>query len=84
MVANKKPQRCAVKKADGGKPAAKIMDNQDTVNKGDSRAVRTVRMTFSTRPEVQAKIAKAAHDRWISRSRLIEEAILAYLGEGEG
>lgn len=80
MVANKKPQRHTVKKAEGVKPTAKIMDHQDTVHKGDSRAVRTARTSFTTTPEILDALTDAAYERRMPRSQLIEECIVEHLG----
>lgn len=80
MVANKKAQRNVAQKAAPAKPSAKIMDYQDTVRKGDSRAVRTARVSFTTRPEVVEALTEAAYERRMPRSQLIEECIVAHLG----
>lgn len=76
-MAAKKPQR-SLGRSDK-RATARIMDNQDTANKGDSRAERTARVTFSTRPDLTARITDEAHERRMSRSQLIEAALVAYL-----
>lgn len=82
MVTNKKPQRNVVAKT-ANKATEKLMENQDMVDKGDGRAVRTARVSFSTRPEIVERITDEAHDRRMSRSQLIEKALIVYLGISE-
>lgn len=72
----KKPQRNVAKRATA---SSTLMGNQDTVAKGDSKAVRTERSSFSTTKEVLDAITEEAYKRRMSRSQLIEEAIKAYL-----
>lgn len=77
-MVTKKPQRSIGK---AGKPAtARIMDNQDVGDKGDSRAVRTARTSFTTTPEILDALTDAAYDRRMPRSQLIEECIVSHLG----
>ena len=59
-----------------------LMANQDTVEKGNSTATRTRRVTFSTTPEVYSAVEDAAWERRISRSKLIEDALCEYLNLG--
>ena len=73
----KKPQRNVAKKSVA---SSTLMGNQDTVGKGDSKAQRTERSSFSTTPEILEAITDEAYKRRMSRSLLIEEAIKAYLG----
>ncbi len=81
MVANKKPTRNVARKAKASAEdaPAKIMGNQDTKSKGDSRAERTARTSFSTTPEILDKLTDEAYERRMPRSQLIEEAIVSYL-----
>lgn len=74
--AKKKPQRNVAMRSVA---SSTLMGNQDTTCKGDSKAVRTERSSFSTTPEVLEAITEEAYKRRMSRSLLIEEAIKAYL-----
>lgn len=80
MVVNRdKHRRSAAAKAKSGEPQAKKGESKDAPADGGSRATRTVRLSISTTPEVQAMVTEAAHERWVSRSQLVEDAIVAYL-----
>lgn len=57
-----------------------LMDLQDTRAKGDSKASRTARMSFSTTPEFKKIVDDAAYERRIPMSHLIEAAVRQYLG----
>ena len=57
-----------------------LMDHQDTISRGDSKAVRTERITFATTPEIVDAITDAAYEKRVSRSKLIEAAIVEFLG----
>lgn len=77
MAINKKPVRHVPIKSEA---SATLMGNQDTVAKGDSKAERTARSSFSTTPEILDAVTEEAYKRRISRSQLIEAAIVEYLG----
>lgn len=81
MVANKKPTRNVARKSNSSAEEAPVtlMENQDTNGKGDSRAERTARTSFSTTPEILDKLTDEAYERRMPRSQLIEEAIVSYL-----
>ncbi len=70
----------ALKKTGKASAPKRVMDYQDTSSSGDSRAIRTRRITFSTTDAIGDAIENAAYDRHTNRSRLIEEAVVAYLG----
>lgn len=74
----------AVRKRTSMEPKAgghsRLMDLQDTKARGDSRATRTRRVTFSTTDEVADAVEDAAYERHMPRSRLIEDALVQYLG----
>ena len=61
-------------------PSPTLMANQDTARKGDSKATRVARVTFSTTEEVAQHVSDAAPVRRVSRSQLIEAALREYLG----
>lgn len=69
----------ALKKSPKTTEPKRVMDFQDTSTRGDSRATRTRRVTFSTTEEIGNALENAAYERHMNRSRLIEEAIVAYL-----
>ena len=54
----------------------KLMDNQDTVNRGDSKATKTERICFCLDSETAEILTNAAHDRRISRSELLKDLIV--------
>lgn len=55
-----------------------LMDNQNKLA-GDSRAVKTERITFCTTPEISKKVEQAAWEQHISKSQFIENALASYL-----
>lgn len=57
-----------------------LMELQDHRAKGDSKASRTARMSFSTTPEFKKIVDDAAYERRIPMSHLIEAAVRQYLG----
>ncbi len=77
-MVTKRPRRNVA--AGTGKATAKLMDNQDTATKGDSRAERTARTSFSTTPEILDQLTEEAYKRRMPRSQLIEECIVSHLG----
>lgn len=77
MAVNKKPKRNVASRKE---VPATLMGNQDTVGKGDSRAERTARTSFSTTPAIFDALTEEAYKRRMSRSQLIEDAIVEYLG----
>lgn len=60
--------------------ALDLMELQDTRSKGDSKASRTARMSFSTTPEFKKVVDDAAYERRMPMSHLIEAAVRQYLG----
>lgn len=50
-----------------------------SVSSGDSCAIRTRRITFSTTDRIYDAIENAAYDRHMSKSRLIEQALVEFL-----
>lgn len=79
-MAVKRPEIRTSAERGGGAAAPTLMSNQDTAFKGDSKATRIARITFSTTQEVAQLVSDAAHDRRMSRSQLIEAALREYLG----
>ena len=77
-MATKKPVKLSDRKKKEPAPQ-KLMDNQDTVAKGDSTATRTRRVTFSTTAEVYNALDAAAWEQHLSKSQLIEKAVATYL-----
>lgn len=57
------------------KRTGRLMDNQDTVNKGDSYGRDRVQLTFWVTPDKKAEIKAYAAERDMTVSRLIVEAI---------
>lgn len=70
----------ALRKALESFDSTKLTDGQDTSTCGDSHATRTCRITFSTTQEIGNAIENAAYERHMNRSRLIEAAVVAFLG----
>lgn len=58
--------------------SAKPMDRGDVPTRGEPRAARTPRAVFSTAEGTGTAIEETAYD--MNRSRLIEEAIMVFLG----
>lgn len=78
MAVSKKPRPKAP--AGGALDSAlDLMELQDTHAKGDSKASRTARMSFSTTPEFKKVVDDAAYERRIPMSHLIEAAVRQYL-----
>lgn len=71
-----KPVRPKAKRPDAA--AVSLMDNQNKLA-GDSKATRTEFIGISTTPEIKKAVEEAAHEERISKSRLVEKAIAAYL-----
>ncbi|MGN0959191.1 MAG: hypothetical protein ACI4OC_00425 [Coriobacteriales bacterium] len=80
MAVSKKPARPKAPSAAQGPGALDLMELQDKRAKGDSRASRTARMSFSTTPEFKKIVDDAAYERRMPMSHLVEEAIRQYLG----
>lgn len=70
----------ALKKDTKASSPKRVMDYQDTKSSGDSRATRTCRITFSTTQEIGDAVENAAYDRHMNKSRLIEQALVEFLG----
>ena len=58
------------------KTGKKLMDNQDTVNRGNSTATKTERITFCLDKQTAETLTNAAYDRHMSRSELINNLII--------
>ena len=54
----------------------KLMDNQDTVKRGDSKAVITERISFSLDKETADALTEEASRRHMSRSELLRDLII--------
>ncbi len=78
-MASKKPMPIKTAGRRGG--TGKLMDRQDTTRRGDSTATRTHHLSVTLTDEVANAIEEASWERRTSKSRLIEEAIVAYLAE---
>lgn len=57
-----------------------LVDTVDARSRGDSNATRTRRITISTTDDIAQAVEDAAYERHVSRSRLIEAALVEYLG----
>ena len=58
------------------KTSNKLMDNQETVDRGDSKATITERISFSVDKETADALTDEAYDRHMSRSELLRTLIV--------
>lgn len=66
-----------------GASSRRLMDNQDTDVRGDSRATRTRLVTISTTDAIADAVDEAAHRHWMNRSRYVEWCIVQQLEREE-
>lgn len=57
-----------------------LMSRQDNTLRGDAKASRVARVTFSTTDEIVGLLEDAAFEKRTSKSRIIEDAVKQYLG----
>lgn len=61
-------------------PADNAPAAPDSGNKAKPAAKRTVHSSFSTTPEVMEALNKAAEERKVPKRKLVEDALISYLG----
>lgn len=67
----------AIKKGTGQakNPNAKLMDNQDTKNKGDSLGTERVMITFWTTPEKKAELKEYAASHGVTQTHVLMDGL---------
>lgn len=77
MATIKKPAIREQKRKEIASPT--LMGNQDTKAKGEGKAMRTEKICISTTPEIVEAVRVASFEKKLSRSKLVEEALISYL-----
>lgn len=63
------------KKVEVENPNAKLMDNQDTENKGDSVGTKKVMITFWTTPEKKAELKEYAAAHGVTQTHVLIDGL---------